>query len=99
MAALAALSYPHISVRPEVMAGRPCIAGTRVRVMDLVSAWKVGVTDKELTNYFSSRELTLSEIYGALTYYFDHQAEIDAAVAEDAALGLAEERRLFQVAG
>ncbi len=67
--------------------------------MDLVSAWRAGVTDKELTKYFSSRELTLSEIYGALTYYFDHQSEIDAAVAEDAAQGLAEERRLIQVAG
>jgi uncharacterized protein (DUF433 family) len=99
MAALVAFSYPHISVRPEVMAGRPCIAGTRVRVMDLVSAWKAGVTEEELMTYFSSRVLKRSEIYGALTYYFDHQPEIDAAVAGDADLGLAEERRLFQVAG
>lgn len=99
MVALVQHPYPHISIRPEVMDGRPCIAGTRVRVMDLVSAWKSGVTEEELTRYFSSRELSFSEIYGALTFYFDHQSEIDSALLEDAEHGLAEERRLFLVAG
>ena len=87
MATLPALSYPHISAQPQVMSGRPCIAGTRVRVMDIVSARQAGVTDEELREYFSSRPLTLSEIHAALTYYYDHQEEIDAALAEDAQLG------------
>jgi uncharacterized protein (DUF433 family) len=69
------------------MSGRPCIAGTRVRVMDVVSARKSGVSDEELPEYFSSRTLTLSEIHAALTYYYDHQDEIDATLAEDAKLG------------
>lgn len=52
--------------------------------MDIVSARQAGVPEDELTEYFSSRPLTLSEVHAALTYYYDHQAEVDAALAEDA---------------
>jgi uncharacterized protein (DUF433 family) len=87
MAMPPARSYPYISAQPQVMSGRPCIAGTRVRVMDIVSARQAGVPDEELREYFSSRPFTLSEIHAALTYYYDHQDEIDAALAEGAQLG------------
>jgi uncharacterized protein (DUF433 family) len=69
------------------MSGRPCIAGTRVRVMDIIGAYKAGVPDEQLQDYFSSRPLTLSEIHAALAYYYDHQEEIDAAFSEDEELG------------
>jgi uncharacterized protein (DUF433 family) len=94
MATLSATVYPHISMDPEVMSGRPCIAGTRVRVMDVVAARNAGVAKQELLDYFSSRRLTLAEIHAALAYYYDHQAEIDAAMAEDAEHGVAAEREL-----
>jgi uncharacterized protein (DUF433 family) len=87
MVTLPSLSYPHISVQPHVMSGRPCIAGTRVRVMDIVAAQQAGVPDDELLAYFSSRTLTRSELHAALAYYYDHQDEIDAALAEDAEFG------------
>jgi uncharacterized protein (DUF433 family) len=87
MVTLPALSYPHISTHPQVMSGRPCIAGTRVRVMDIVAARQAGMPDDELLEYFSSRTLTRSELHAALAYYYDHQDEIDAALAEDAELG------------
>lgn len=92
-AALAYPTYPHISEDPQVMSGSPCIAGTRVRVMDLVSAYKAGVPVDELQEYFSSRTLTLSEIYAALAYYFDHQEALEAASAEEQELGLQAERQ------
>lgn len=78
------------------MSGRPCIAGTRVRVMDIVGARKAGVSDEGLREYFSSRTLTLSEIHAALTYYYDHQDEIEASLAEDAQLGRQAEREQAQ---
>lgn len=78
------------------MSGRPCIAGTRVRVMDIVSAYKAGVSDEQLQEYFSSRPLTLSEIHAALAYYYDHQEEIDAAFSEDEELGQEAERERAQ---
>jgi len=69
------------------MSGRPCIAGTRIRVMDIVAVRRIGVSDEELQDYFSSRTLTLSEIHSALAYYYDHQDELDATLAEDSKLG------------
>jgi len=91
-----ALAYPHVAADSQVMSGRPCIAGTRVRVMDIVGAYKAGVSDEELQEYFSSRTLTLSEIHAALAYYYDHQEEIDAAFAEDEELGQEAERERVQ---
>lgn len=91
-----ALAYPHVSTDSQVMSGRPCITGTRVRVMDVVGAYKAGVPDEELQEYFSSRTLTLSEIHAALAYYYDHQEEIDAAFAEDEELGQKAERERVQ---
>ena len=96
MNAALALPYPHITTDSRVMSGRPCIAGTRVRVMDVVGAYKAGVSDEELQEYFSSRPLTLSEIHAALAYYYDHQGEIDAAFAEDEDLGQNAERERSQ---
>ena len=78
------------------MSGRPCIAGTRVRVMDIVGAYKAGVPDEQLQDYFSSRPLTLSEIHAALAYYYDYREEIDAAFSEDEELGRKAERERAQ---
>jgi len=96
MAIVQALSYPHISVESQVMSGRPCVEGTRVRVMDIVGAHRAGVAEEQLREYFSSRTLTLSEIHAALAYYYDHQDEIDAALAEDEKLGRQAERERVQ---
>jgi uncharacterized protein (DUF433 family) len=90
------LAYPHVSADSQVMSGRPCIAGTRVRVMDIVGAYKAGLPDEQLQEYFSSRTLSLSEIHAALAYYYDHQEEIDAAFAEDEELGQKVERERAQ---
>jgi uncharacterized protein (DUF433 family) len=95
MATAPLLTYPHIRADGAVMGGRPCVAGTRVRVMDIVAAHGGGLSPEQLTTYFSSRPLTLSEIHAALTYYYDHREAIDAALAEDdAAATQAEAERI-----
>ena len=96
MSPVPVLAYPHIVTDSQVMSGRPCISGTRVRVMDIVGAYQAGVPDEQLREYFSSRSLTLSEIHAALAYYYDHQKEIDAAFAEDEELGLKAELERVQ---
>jgi uncharacterized protein (DUF433 family) len=86
--------FPHITTDPEVCHGRPCIAGTRVRVMDIVAVHEQGVSPVELQDYFATRPLTLAEVYAALAYYNDHKDEIEADFAEAervAAEGLADE--------
>ena len=86
--------FPHLTADPEVCHGRPCIAGTRVRVMDVVAAHEQGVSPDELQDYFATRPLTLAEVYAALAYYNDHKAEVESDFAEDerlAAEGMARE--------
>jgi uncharacterized protein (DUF433 family) len=74
--------FPHITTDPDVCHGRPCIAGTRVRVMDVVAAHEQGVSPAELQDYFDTRPLTLGEIHAALAYYNDHRDAIEADFAE-----------------
>lgn len=83
MATLAKAVYPHITADPDVCSGRPCIEGTRVRVMDIVAAYEEGVSTTALQDHFSTRLLTLGEIHAALAYYNDHKDAVEADFAED----------------
>lgn len=76
-------SYPHITATPGVRGGRPCIDGTRISVMDIVVLEQMGLRPEEMLTYYSSRPLTLAEVHAALTYYYDHKAEVDACFEED----------------
>ena len=97
MATAAKTVFPHITTDPDVCHGRPCVAGTRVRVMDIVAAHEQGIAAPELQDHFATRPLTLAEIYAALAYYNDYKDEIEADFAEDerlAAEGMAREADL-----
>ena len=55
-----------ISVDPEVCGGRPCIAGTRVRVSDIVEMMAQGATRAEILADFPY--LIEDDIAAALAY-------------------------------
>lgn len=85
--------YPHISVTPDVRGGRPCIEGTRITVMGIVALERQGLSADEIQTHFSSRSLTPAEVHAALTYYYDHKTEIDAAFEQDRAWDEGHEER------
>jgi uncharacterized protein (DUF433 family) len=64
-----------ISRTPGVCGGRACIAGHRVRVLDIV-VWHEhqGMSPDEIVAQVPT--LTLAEVHAALAYYFDHMDEI-----------------------
>jgi uncharacterized protein (DUF433 family) len=64
-----------ITKTPGVCGGRACIAGHRVRVLDIV-VWHEhqGMTPDDIVSHVPS--LTLAEVHAALAYYFDHMTEI-----------------------
>jgi len=66
----------HIVCIPGVVGGKPHIAGHRVRVLDVV-VWheKRGFSPDQIVDLFPG--LTLSDIYAALAYYFDHSEELE----------------------
>jgi uncharacterized protein (DUF433 family) len=74
-AALAS-SVEHIESTPGTCGGRPRIAGTRIRVQDVV-VWheRLGQSADEIVSRHP--HLSLAGVYAALAYYHDHRAEID----------------------
>jgi uncharacterized protein (DUF433 family) len=78
------ISINLISTNPNVRSGRPCIAGTTIEVSAIVIAKIMHMqTPDEIANDY---RLTLSQVYAALSYYYDHKAEIDAQIAEQNAI-------------
>jgi uncharacterized protein (DUF433 family) len=69
-------AYPHIVKTPGVRAGKACIAGTRLAVVDIAIAHQQGHGPEDLRTLFSSRPLTLAEVYAALTYHYDHPEDL-----------------------
>jgi excisionase family DNA binding protein len=60
---------------------RPRIDGTRITVQQVVEYRKIYAWDEaQIAEAF---RLTLAQVYAALTYYYDHQPEIDGALAYD----------------
>ena len=74
----------HIEITPGVVGGRPRIAGHRITVQN-VAIWheQMGKSVDEISSEYN---LSLSEVYAALSYYFDYKAIIDQQIAEDNAL-------------
>jgi uncharacterized protein (DUF433 family) len=59
------------------------IAGTRVSLDSVVYAFRRGASPESIQRSFPS--LTLEQIYGAITFYLSHQAEIDQYLLEEEA--------------
>lgn len=67
----------HIEKSPGKLGGKPCLRGTRIRVWDVyVLHEQQGRTADEVVAAYP--ELSLSQVHAALSYYFEHKAEIDA---------------------
>ncbi len=71
----------HITQTPGVCGGKPCIAGRRIRVQD-VYVWHelMGMSGDEIA---SAYDLSLPQVYAALTYAYEHLDEIRQAIHEE----------------
>ena len=76
--------YSHISSDPEICGGAPCISGSRIPVRTIGAYAQMGITPTELAEEYYPW-LTLPEIYGALTYYYDHLPQVESDRAAIAA--------------
>lgn len=74
----ASTRYEHIVLDEH---GVPHIAGTTMKVVELVTArLAYGWSPEEL--HFQFPHLTLGQIHSALAYYWDHREELDADMAD-----------------
>ncbi len=68
-----AVTYPHIGQDAQ---GTPIVAGTTMKVVERVMAQRAdGWSPEELC--FQFPHLSMAEVHAALTYYWDHQIELD----------------------
>lgn len=72
----ATTDHPHITKTPGVCGGRPVVRRTRIPVKVLVGYYRMNDKVTDIMTGFPN--LTAAQLYDALSYYYDHQAEIDA---------------------
>lgn len=73
---MAQVESSHIESTTDKCGGRPCIAGTRIRVQDIYVWHELqGQSPDEIVTNF--KQLTLADVHAALAYYHDHRDEIE----------------------
>lgn len=65
----------YVTRNSEILSGEPIITGTRTSVRAIVSLWRLGIMPEEILNHLP--HLTLAQVFDALSFYLDHQAEIN----------------------
>ena len=89
--AVAKSTHPYVVSRKDYCGGSPIIKGTKFPVRSVVSyVLKQGLSPEELLREFSN--LTLAQVYDALSYYYDHQEEIEQELRENSEERLKTER-------
>lgn len=62
----------------RILNGEPIIVGTRTPVRSVVELWRLGHTPEEIQGELT--HLTPAAIFDALSYYSDHQEDINAYI-------------------
>jgi len=73
--------HPYIVHNDEILGGEPIVVNTRTPVRAIVEWWKFGASPDEILEHLP--HLTLSQIFDALSYYADHQEEIEKHIVEN----------------
>ncbi|MBN3895866.1 MAG: DUF433 domain-containing protein [Nostoc sp.] len=61
-----------------ILGGEPIIRGTRTPVRAIVETWRMGVAPEEIPQGLP--HITLAQVFDALSYYLDHQNEINSYI-------------------
>ncbi len=70
---------------PRIFGGKPIIGNHRISVHDIAAQIRQGYTPEQIVSDDVYPTLTLSEVYAALHYYYEHKEEIDQEIAEETA--------------
>jgi uncharacterized protein (DUF433 family) len=76
-----ATGHPYIVNDDQILGGEPIIRGTRTPVRAIVETWRLGVPAEEIPNALP--HLTLAQVFDALSFYSDHQDEINAYIEQN----------------
>ena len=80
MSTVTATDSSYITRNPAVCGGQPVIVGTRTPVKSIVGYYKMGLSVEEILEGLP--HLSPAQVFAALSYYHDHQAEIERDIAD-----------------
>lgn len=70
-----ATQHAYIIKDEEKFKGEPHIRGTRITVRTIIENVRLGIAPQEIPEHFP--HLNLAQVYDAMSYYYDHQEEVD----------------------
>lgn len=73
-----ATEHLYITRSDQILGGEPIIRGTRTPVRAIVELWRDGTAPEEICKHLP--HLNLAQVFDALSYYSDHQDEINAHI-------------------
>jgi len=74
-------AHRYVVTDDEILGGEPILEGTRTPVRAVVELWRTGVSPEEIPNRLP--HLSLSQVFDALSYYSDHQEEIQEHIEQN----------------
>ena len=74
-------AHAYIVKNNAICGGSPIVKGTRIPVKAIVGYYKMGLSVDDLLDGFPN--LTAAQIHDALSYYHDHQGEIERDLRRD----------------
>jgi uncharacterized protein (DUF433 family) len=78
---LTVTEHPYIVTEEEILGGEPIIKGTRTPVRAIVETWRMDIAPEEIPHHLP--HLTVAQVFDALSYYSNHQDEINAYIARN----------------
>ena len=73
--------HPYIVCIDGLCGGRPIIEGSRISVRHIAQLYKAGDTVDEMLQ--AHPDLKAAAVYDAISYYLDHQADIEQEIANN----------------
>lgn len=76
-----ATEHPYVVTDRGILSGEPVLRGTRTPVRAVVEWWKFGAPPEEIISHLP--HLSLAQVFDALSYFQDHQAQIEALIRQN----------------
>lgn len=73
-----ATRHRYIVSNDKILGGEPIIEGTRTPVRAIAELWRQDISPEEIPSQLP--HLTLAQVFDALSYYSDHQEEINGYI-------------------
>ena len=75
------IEHCYVTSVEGILGGEPIIRETRTPVRAIVELWRMGTAPEEIPQHLP--HLTLAQVFDALSYYSDHQTEINSYIEQN----------------